>query len=240
MFTYWSKGNVALSITMSFLSTIAAFAMMPLWIYLLITLAYEADIAIDWMSICISLLLLLIPCVLGMSVRHYNTRMKIHGKFVWQWIEYATNVFGVLFLTLALIFGIIENEDKLFHSAPWSVWVISIIFQPLGCIFGYFVSRNIVKLSNKDSRTICLETGVQNFTLTIAIITISFDDESVRNNVLLFPITYGFCYIINSIFIVLFLKYYVSGFDEVEYNETENYSADISVEIEEIPKYERG
>ena len=74
----------------------------------------------------------------------------------------------------------------------------------------------MAKLLNRDCRTICLETGVQNFTLTIAIITLSFKDESARNNVLLFPITYGFCYIINSVLIVLFLKNYVSTFDESE------------------------
>ena len=200
---------------MSFLSTIAAFAMMPLWIYLLITLAYDADIEVDWISICLSLLLLLIPCVFGISVRYYNTEMKIGDKFIWQWIESATNVFGILFLLLALIFGVIENESRLFHTAPYSVWVISLIFQPLGCCFGYFVARNCAKLVNKDCRTICLETGVQNFTLTIAIINLSFDDESVRNDVLLFPITYGFCYIINSVLIVMFLKTYLSKFDEM-------------------------
>ena len=221
MFTYWSAGNVALSVTMSFLSTVAAFAMMPLWIYILIKVAYEAKVEIAWLNICISLLLLLIPCVLGISVRYFNTKTKIGEKFIWQWIETATNIFGALFLILALVFGVIENEEKLFKTAPWSIWVISIIFQPLGCIFGYFVARNCAKLTNKDSRTICLETGVQNFTLTIAIINLSFQEEHTRSDVLIFPITYGFCYIINSILIVLFLRNYVAKFDVVATDDDE-------------------
>ena len=220
MFTYWSSGDVALSITMSFLSTIAAFGMMPLWLYILISIAYDAEIRIAWINIFLSLLLLLIPCLIGMSVRYFNKTMKVCGKFIWEWIEKATTAFGALFLLLALVFGVIENEEKLFKTTPWSVWVISIIFQPLGCAFGYFVARNGAKLTNKDSRTISLETGVQNFTLTIAVINLSFKNESIRNDVLIFPITYGFCYIINSVLLVLFLKHYVSNFDEVSPSQT--------------------
>ena len=239
MFTYWSAGDVALSITMSFLSTVAAFAMMPLWIYILIKVAYEAEVEIAWLNICVSLLLLLIPCILGMSVRYFNTETKLGGKFIWQWIENATTIFGALFLILALVFGIIENEERLFKTAPWSVWIISIIFQPLGCVFGYFVSRDVAKLTNKDSRTICLETGVQNFTLTIAIINLSFKDETTRSDVLIFPITYGFCYIINSVLIVLFLRKFVANFDvEQDDNDEENEDKEEILEME-INEYEQ-
>merc|ERR1711865_457681 len=34
-FTYWCNGDVALSVTMSFMSTIAAFGLMPFWIWVL-------------------------------------------------------------------------------------------------------------------------------------------------------------------------------------------------------------
>ena len=224
LFTYWSMGDVALSITMSFLSTVAAFAMMPLLIFVLITNAYEADVKIAWLNIFLTLLLLLIPCALGLIIRHYNTETRMYGKFIWEWIADAMSVFGVLFLLLALVVGIYENKERLFEAAPWSIWVISIIFQPLGCAFGYFVARKGANLTNKDSRTICLETGVQNFTLTMAVITLSFNDDSTRSDVLIFPITYGFCYIVNSVLIVLFLRNYVAGFDDELDDEVENYA----------------
>ena len=49
-----------------------------------------------------------------MSVRYFNKTMKVCGKFIWEWIEKATTAFGALFLLLALVFGVIENEEKLF------------------------------------------------------------------------------------------------------------------------------
>lgn len=118
--------------------------------------------------------------------------------------------------TTTVIVGIIENVEN-FKVAPWSIWFVAVIFQPIGCAFGYFVSRNVVKLRNKECRTICLETGVQNFALTIAVVNLSFaDDEALRNKVMLFPVTYGLMYIINSVVLVLLLKLHVSKFDEPE------------------------
>ena len=65
IFTYWSKGDVALSITMSLLSTIAAFFMMPLWIYILVVVAFDSGADIPWLNIVISLLLIIIPTILN-------------------------------------------------------------------------------------------------------------------------------------------------------------------------------
>ena len=86
---------------MSFLSTMAAFAMMPFWVYMLATLAYGTSITIDFVSIVLSLMLIVIPCITGLSIRYNNTETKIGEKFIWQWIEAGTSVFGILFLILA-------------------------------------------------------------------------------------------------------------------------------------------
>ena len=140
IFTYWSKGDVALSITMSLLSTIAAFFMMPLWIYILVVVAFDSGADIPWLNIVISLLLIIIPTIIGLATRYYNTEFTIAGKFIWQWIELATTVFGVIFLIAALVFSIVIYDD-IFAATPWSAWVMALILQPAGCGFGYFVSK---------------------------------------------------------------------------------------------------
>jgi bile acid transporter len=220
IFTYWGKGDLALSITMSFFSNCAAFFMLPLLILLLIKTALGASIQIPWANIFISLLLIVVPCLLGLSVRHYNTETKMFGKLIWEWMELLTTVVGFIFFLAALVSVLyIYHEDL--RNAPWEMWLIASIMEPAGALFGYFFAK-WVKLSRKDARTIGIETGVQSFTLTIAIITLSFDGDE-RDDALLFPILYGVMYIVNSVWIILFLRYYLAPLDEADESPDQNW-----------------
>mmetsp|Transcript_26921 Transcript_26921/g.60190 ORF Transcript_26921/g.60190 Transcript_26921/m.60190 type:complete len:329 (-) Transcript_26921:227-1213(-) len=238
IFTYWSKGDVALSITMSLLSTLAAFGLMPLWIYILVVVAFDSDAKIPWLNIIVSLLLIIIPTLFGLSVRYYNTEFKFCGKFIWQWIELGTSVFGAIFLIAALVFSLIIYED-IFASTPWSVWVMALLMQPTGCAFGYFVAK-AMGLPHKDQRTISLETGVQSFTLTIAVIALTFTGDELEK-ALMFPLAYGLLYFGNSAGIVAFYRWYLAPMDKVaptDKDDEENAAAgnatgDLAVEKEE-------
>lgn len=213
IFTYWSKGNVALSITMSFFSNVAAFGMLPLLVFVLIKTAYNADILIPWGSIFVGLCLIIFPCVIGLTVRHKNTELKLGDKFIWQWMEKLTTVFGIIFFIGALVLGVASYFDEIM-DAPASLWVSAILMEPCGAFFGYGTAY-AVGIGRKDCRTIAIETGVQSFTLTIAIIALSFEGEE-RDDVLLFPLLYGTMYIINSIWIVALLRFVVAPLDDEE------------------------
>lgn len=206
IFTYWSQGDVALSITMSLMSTLAAFFMMPFWIWLLVVVAFKSDAEIPFVNIVVSLLLIIIPTCGGLAIRYYNAEMKICDKFIWQWIELA----GVIFLISAFTLSIIIYED-IFAASPWSVWVMACILQPTGCLFGYWVSR-FAGMSRKDQRTISLETGVQSFTLTIAVINLTFSGD-VLKKALMFPLAYGILYFSNSGALVAFYRFYLAPMD---------------------------
>lgn len=94
IFTYWSKGDVALSITMSLMSTLAAFFMMPFWIWLLVIVAFQSDAEIPFLNIIVSLLLIIFPTLGGLAIRYYNRETKICGKFIYEWVEIGTTVSG--------------------------------------------------------------------------------------------------------------------------------------------------
>ena len=213
IFTYWSQGDVALSITMSLLSTLAAFFMMPLWIYILVVVAFDSNAEIPWVNIVVSLLLIIIPTMFGLAVRYYNTEYKIYDKFIWQWIEIFASAFGIIFLILALVFSIVIYND-IFAASPWSVWVMALILQPAGCGFGYFVAK-LLGMTHKEQRTISLETGVQSFTLTIAVINLTFSGD-VLKKALMFPLAYGLLYFGNSAGIVAFYRFYLAPMDGPE------------------------
>jgi bile acid transporter len=216
IFTYWSKGDTALSITMSLMSTTAAFFMMPFWIWLLVVVAFDSDAEIAWTNIVVSLLLIIIPTLIGLATRYYNTETTFGGKFIWEWIEIGTSIFGVIFLVSAFVLSIVIYED-IFAASPWSVWVMACILQPVACLFGYWVAR-WAGMTMKDQRTISLETGVQSFTLTIAVINLTFED-TVLKKALMFPLAYGILYFANSAGLVAFYRYYLAPLDGPEEEE---------------------
>jgi bile acid transporter len=200
IFTYWSKGNVALSITMSFFSNVAAFGMLPLLVFILIKTAYNACIEIPWGSIFVNLCLIIIPCLIGLTVRHRNTEYQLRGKFIWQWMEKLTTICGIIFFIGALVLGVVAYFDEIMN-APASLWISAILMEPCGAFFGYGVAY-VVGIGRKDCRTIAIE-------------------GEERDDVLLFPLLYGTMYIINSIWIVALLRYVVAPLDEDSSEEKE-------------------
>ena len=91
------------------------------------------------------------------------------------------------------------------------------ILQPVACLFGYWVAR-WAGMTMKDQRTISLETGVQSFTLTIAVINLTFED-TVLKKALMFPLAYGILYFANSAGLVAFYRYYLAPLDGPEEEE---------------------
>ena len=122
----------------------------------------------------------------------------------WEWIELIGSTIGGVFLLAALGYGLSSSWELLGQS--FSIWFVAIIFEPLGAAFGFVVSKYVMKLDTKECCTIALETGVQNSSLIIAIVALSFPDPGQRDAVLIFPYIYSLCYIFNSAWIVWVLR----------------------------------
>ncbi|CAB4056959.1 SLC10A3_5 [Lepeophtheirus salmonis] len=67
-------GDLNLSITMTFISTLAAMGMMPFWVAMLGPYLVEGTISIPYQKIIITLLSLIIPVVIGMLIRYKSKR----------------------------------------------------------------------------------------------------------------------------------------------------------------------
>ena len=80
-------------------------------------------------------------------------------------------------------------------------------------------------MSPKDCRTISLETGVQNFKLTIALVNLTFAGTQ-RDEILLYPLLYGFMYIINAALLVSFFRWFMAPRDPELSNEIDGKSVD--------------
>lgn len=188
LFTLWAKGDVALSITMSFCSTVAAFFMMPLIILIYIQNLSKENIKIPWGNIFISIFLIVLPTAIGLYIRKYNTTMKIGGRFIWDWLRIATSIFGGTFVMGALIVALVIHMDKL-KTASTALWLFAFSMEPMGALFGYSASA-LNGLTLIDSRTIAIECGIQNFTFAMVVISLSLGSSKEADEAMLFPIMY--------------------------------------------------
>ena len=172
LFTFWSRGNVALSITMSFCSTVGACFMLPALIFIYIKTFSSYNISMPWLNIIVTLLLIAIPTMIGLSVRHFNKTAKLCGKFYWEILQILASIFGGIVL-LGTCVAFLYRYWTQIANAPGKLWAIAIIMEPIGCAFGY-LAAGLTGLPRKDRRTISLECGVQAWTFTMAVIKVKF------------------------------------------------------------------
>ena len=149
---------------MTVISNTAAFFMMPL-LLLLYGPAFTSDkMEIPYAQIFLGLLVVLMPVAIGMAILRKNPEFA-------KKLEKFASVLGALFIAAAIVAGCLQNKDL--FSSGWKLWFCSIVMLPLAACFGYGLST-LAKLPPKQRRTIALETGIQNTTLTIAIIILSY------------------------------------------------------------------
>ena len=187
IFTYFSKGNLALSIMMTSVSTLVAVAVVPALIAFYSRMAgVTGEFAVPASNVAQVLVVLLIPTIIGMVLRKANPNIGAT-------IELIGSMLGV-FVILFLIVSWVPRNYQLLLSTPWYVFFAAIALGLLGMLMGYWLSRGLKQDSNR-SRTISLETGIQNGPLAVLIVTLTFTGE-MQQQVLLIPVLY-------SLFIVL-------------------------------------
>ena len=88
-------------------------------------------------------------------------------------MQLVGSTLGGLFLLAAVVTGISDNPDLMKPSVYPGEWVLAAFFQPVGCLFG-LCAATLAGLDGRDRITVALETGVQNYTLVIAICSLTY------------------------------------------------------------------
>ncbi len=159
--TYLCKGNVALSISCTIISTIAAIFITPLLI--LYFAAKEIDVEIVKI-IQTTFLIVFFPSICGIILR----------KFSDNYIERISIFPKLSEILIALIIGIVLSiniENLNFLSANLVVSVI--LHNTLGIIIGYFISW-FLDFPIDVKKTVAIEVGMQNSGLGISLALLHF------------------------------------------------------------------
>lgn len=171
-FSMLSRGNVALSVSLTAVSTFLSIIMTPFnftfWASLYgPTRAILNEVHLELFEIFrIIFLILGIPLVLGMLVRHFKE--EIAAK-ISPWIK----VFGIIFFGGFIVVAFSVNFDN-FLDYIHLVAALVFVHNGVALMSGYGLGY-LFNLSRKERKSISVETGIQNSGLGLVLIFTFFD-----------------------------------------------------------------
>lgn len=154
---YLAKANVALSISLTAVSTVLAVVLTPLlsWLY--------ANSSVDvptWAMLKNIMWLVFIPVTAGLLINQFLHR-KVKQV---QGVLPVLSVVAIIFI-IAIVVGL--NQQRFADIS--SVLVLAVVLHNLcGLVMGYSASR-LLGYTERDCRTLAIEVGMQNSGLAVAL-----------------------------------------------------------------------
>ncbi len=153
LMTYLSKGNVALSVTMTACSTLVAPIMTPLLMSMLAGTLVEI-VFMDWVINIIKIVI--VPIALGLIFNSVLRALKLRGA----WIDRCLSLIAMAGICFILGIIIADSRDKLL-TIGIALVAAAILHNLAGYLLGYFGGR-LAKLDESSCRTVAIEVGLQN------------------------------------------------------------------------------
>jgi BASS family bile acid:Na+ symporter len=148
--SYLAKANLALSITITAVSTLLA----PLFTPILMKLLAGEFIEIDVLKMMWDIVkMVILPIGAGLI---FNKLLKGKAK----WLDDAMPIVSMVGIALIIVIITAAGRDSLLEIGGLLI-VIVLVHNLSGYTIGYWYAR-LFKMNEKDSRTIALEVGMQN------------------------------------------------------------------------------
>lgn len=162
LMTYYARGDLALSVSLTSISTVLALFFTPL--ILTLFSANIPDIEVPAGLIVQTITgLVLIPLILGMAIRH-------------KWLGFAKkatpyfSALGVIALLMVISVGIITNAEKFADTERYSLlfYIMVVALSLLGMLLAAIFSK-LFRIDNYQARAVSMEVGLRNSTLAVTI-----------------------------------------------------------------------
>ena len=171
-FSQLARGNTALSVSMTAISTLLAIVSTPLnftfWASLYQpTNAILLEVNLDIYEVFkIVVLILGVPLIAGMIVR--SKKPELAEKLT-KWIK----GFGIIFFGAFVLVTFAMNFDNFINYVQYVVGLV--LLHNAIALFGGYGLASLLKLTFKDRKSIAIETGIQNSGLGLLLIFNFFD-----------------------------------------------------------------
>ncbi|VDK48026.1 unnamed protein product [Anisakis simplex] len=172
---YWTlllNANLPVSITMTFISTLSAVVMMPLWIYLFgqhFLQGYDSDtrLKVPYWKIVSSLLTLVIPLLIGVCISKWKPCFRDKARKLMR-------PFILFVLIFLIVFGTIANFYMV-RLITWTALLGGLLLPWCGFAFGC-ITAVVFRQKPSTVAAIAIETGIQNTGIAIMLLKFSFPD----------------------------------------------------------------
>lgn len=172
--THYSRGNTALSVSITAVANVIALIMTPSNFAWMVasnpnTAAWLKEIAVDPAMIWVNLAIILaLPLTLGLLTRHFFPGFS-------DKVQKPLGRFAVAALFVFVIVALVRDRH-LFSMGIGGLFVVVVLHNATGLAIGY-VSGVLARLPLADRKALTFETGMQNSGLALAIIGTQFNAD---------------------------------------------------------------
>lgn len=165
--THFARGNTALSVSMSAISTMAAIFMTPFNIsfwgnVLPSTRGVMKQVALDPMSMLLTIVMLLgVPLTLGMLTAYKKPKLAAR-------MRQPMKIFSLIFFGMFIV-GALAANWKYFVEVVGVIIFVVIAHNTTALACGYFAAR-AAGLAEADRRAVAIEVGIQNSGLGLILV----------------------------------------------------------------------
>lgn len=154
---YLAKADVALSVSLTLVSTLLAVILTPSLTWLLVGQSIPVD---GWGMLWSLVRIVLAPIILGVIINTW------FGRFL-QPVKVVLPAVATIAILCAIAIVVALNQDNL---ASAGLAIVAAVFLHNGCglVFGYWVPR-LIGYDRKTCQTLAFETGMQNSGLSVAL-----------------------------------------------------------------------
>ncbi len=154
---YLARGNVALSVSLTLLSTLLAFAFTPALTWLYVGHAVPVPF---WDMLYSVLKIVVVPVMLGAAI---NT---LFGKRLRRWLPFFP-LLSVIAIIIGIAIIVALNQPRL-ATVGFAISLAVILHNLIGLLAGYWIPRWFGK-DAATCRTLAIEVGMQNSGLSVAL-----------------------------------------------------------------------
>ena len=195
--SYLVRGNVALSITLTAISSLVTIISIPLVINLGMQMIMGADTTLQLpilTTITQIAVITLLPISLGMFINKSQPRLAAKLENIVKWLS--------LFFLGLIIFGLLLKERANLLPFFLQVGGVTLSLNLITMFLGYAIAT-FAKLDDKSRKTITVEVGIQNGTLAITIASTLLNTPSMAipaaiYSLLMFLTSAGFAFLVRN------------------------------------------
>jgi len=163
LLTYLARGNVALSITLTAVSSLITIFTIPLLVNLAMSrfLGIGAELQLPFLTTMLQIAVItLVPVSIGMALHHYTPRLATTLE---KWVKWL----ALFFLGLIIVGLLVKERANVLGFFAQVGWV-TLSLVALTMALGYLIAT-LGRLDQRSTIAITVEVGIQNGTLAIAI-----------------------------------------------------------------------